>query len=265
MPSSAYVGGDIDRGSGHLHPLNLALGLARLATEAGARIFETSEVHNVVHGKRAGDLSTLRTGRGRVLADHVILAGNGYMGHLDMRIAGHVMPINNYIIATEPLGDRADTVLRGDIAAHDTRFVVNYWRLSPDRRLIFGGGETVSYRFPADIAAKVRKPMLEVYPQLDDVGITHAWGGTLAITMSRLPYFARPAPNCLSAGGYSGHGLALAIHAGKLMAEAVTGQAAGFDTMAALPTRAFPGGATMRWPLLVAGMSWYALRDRLGA
>lgn len=264
VPSDAYVGGDVDRGAGHLHPLNLSLGLARLAAEAGARIFETSEVHYIDHARHAGGTSTLRTGRGQVIADHVILAGNGYMGHLDMRVAARVMPINNYITATEPLGERADSVLRGGVAAHDTRFVVNYWRLSPDRRLIFGGGETVSYRFPGDIAAKVRKPMLQVYPQLADVAITHAWGGTLAITRSRLPHFARPAPNCLSAGGYSGHGLALAIHAGRLMAEAVAGQAAGFDAMAALPTRAFPGGAALRWPLLVAGMGWFALRDRLG-
>lgn len=264
VPSEAYVGGDIDRGAGHLHPLNLALGLARLASAAGARIFETSEVHYIDHARRAGGTSTLRTGRGQVVADHVILAGNGYMGHLDMRVAARVMPINNYIVATEPLGERADAVLRGGVAAHDTRFVVNYWRLSPDRRLIFGGGETVGYRFPRDIAAKVRKPMLQVYPQLADVAITHAWGGTLAITRSRLPHFARPTPNCLSAGGYSGHGLALSIHAGRLMADAVAGRAAGFDAMAALPARPFPGGAALRWPLLVAGMSWFALRDRLG-
>ena len=253
-----------DRGAGHLHPLNLALGLARLAADAGARIFETSEVHHVAHAPRAGGTSTLRTGHGRVVADHVILAGNGYMGHLDMRVAARVMPINNYIIATEPLGDRAETVLRGGVAAHDTRFVVNYWRLSPDRRLIFGGGETVSYRFPADIAAKVRKPMLAVYPQLADVAITHAWGGTLAITMNRMPLFARPAPNCLSASGYSGHGVALANLAGRLMAQAMMGQSEGFDAMAALTPRPFPGGAALRWPLLVAGMGWYSLRDRLG-
>lgn len=264
VPSEAYAGGDLDRGGAHLHPLNLALGIARLAAEAGAVIHEDSEVHSIVHGRHAGQPSTLRTGQGSVTADHLILAGNGYMGRLDMRVAARVMPINNYIIATEPLGDLADTVLRGNVAAHDTRFVVNYWRLSPDRRLLFGGGETVTYRFPADIAAIVRKPMLEVYPQLADVRITHAWGGTLAITRSRLPYVTRVAPNCLSAGGYSGHGVALATHAGMLMAQAVAGQAQGFDTMAALPGKSFPGGATLRWPLLVAGMGWFSLRDRLG-
>src|SRR5699024_2194982 len=120
-------------------------------------------------------------------------------------------------------------------------------RLSEDRRLIFGGGENVSYRFPRDIAGKVRRAMLQVYPQLAGVPITHAWGGTLAITMNRMPVFARPAPNCLSASGYSGHGVAIANLAGKLMAQAVQGQSEGFDTMAALPQPGFPGGAALRW------------------
>ena len=145
----------------------------------------------------------------------------------------------------------------------DTKFVVNYWRLHEDR-LVFGGGETVTYRFPRDIAAKVRKPMLAVYPALKDVKITHAWGGTLAITLNRMPCFARPAPNCLSASGFSGHGVALACLAGKLMAQAVTATGDGFDAMAALPMPAFPGGGLLRWPMLVAGMSWFSLRDRIG-
>lgn len=264
VPSDAYVAGELDHGAGHLHPLNLALGMARLADAAGARIRELSHVHHIRHAQRAGEKSIVQTGKGRVICDHVILAANGYLGHLDMRIAARVMPINNFIVATEPLGARAAEVLARPIGVHDTKFVVNYWRLDPQGRLIFGGGENVSYRFPKDIAAKVRKPLLEIYPALADVALTHAWGGTLAITMNRMPCFARPAPNCLSASGYSGHGLALATLAGKLMAQAVTGQAAGFETMAALPSRPFPGGGALRWPLLVAGMGWYSLRDRLG-
>lgn len=263
VPSDAYVGGDIDHGGGHLHPLNLSLGIAELARDAGAVIHEGSEVHQINHG-RLGQPSIVQTATGRVRCDQVILAANGYLGNLDSRVAARVMPINNYIIATEPLGARAASVLRGGVAAHDTRFVVNYWRLTDDDRLLFGGGETVSYRFPRDIRALVRKPMLQIYPQLADIEITHAWGGTLAITMNRMPLFARPAPNCLSASGFSGHGVAMANLAGKLMAQAVMGQSEGFDTMAALPARPFPGGATFRWPLLVAGMSWFGLRDRLG-
>ena len=145
----------------------------------------------------------------------------------------------------------------------DTKFVVNYWRLSEDNRLLFGGGESYGWKFP-DIVKTVSKPMLEVYPQLRDVKIDHAWGGTLAITMNRLPCFARLAPNAFSASGYSGHGVAMATLAGKLMAEAVQGQAAGFDLMAALPTPRFPGGVALRWPLLVLAMTWFSLRDRLG-
>lgn len=264
VKSPLYAGGDVDRGAGHLDPLALVLGMARLAGAAGVRIHENAHVHAIRHARTAGEASVVQTGTGRVTCDHVILAMNGYLGHLDMGVAARVMPINNFVVATEPLGDRADEILAENIAVHDTRFVVNYWRLSDDRRLIFGGGENVSYRFPKDIAATVRRPLEQVYPQLSGVTITHAWGGTLAITMNRLPHFARPAPNCLSVSGFSGHGVALANLAGKLMAQAVIGQSEGFETMAALPSRPFPGGAALRWPLLVAGMSWYSLRDRLG-
>lgn len=264
VKSDAYAGGDIDRGAGHLDPLALALGIAAQAEAAGAVILERSHVVRIDHGGSAAAKSTVHTADGRVVCDHVILAANGYLGRLDRGIAARVMPINNFVVATAPLGPRARDVLAEDIAVHDTRFVVNYWRLSGDGRLIFGGGENVGYRFPRDIAGKVRRAMLQVYPQLAGVAITHAWGGTLAITMNRMPVFARPAPNCLSASGYSGHGVALANLAGKLMAQAVEGQSDGFDTMAALPQPRFPGGAALRLPLLVAGMSWYGLRDRLG-
>jgi gamma-glutamylputrescine oxidase len=263
LGSYSYLGGDLDMGAGHLHPLNLALGMARLAHEAGAIIFENSHVHRIDHGK-AGGKSIVHCDTGKVICDQVILAGNGYLGRIEERIAARVMPINNYIVATEPLGDRFPEILPTNPAVADSKFVVNYWRMDDQRRLIFGGGETVTYRFPKDIRAVVRPHLLSVYPQLTDVELTHAWGGTLAITMSRMPCFARPAPNCLSASGFSGHGVALATLAGRLMAEAVAGQAEGFDTMAAVPTRPFPGGAMLRGPLLVAGMAWFGLRDRLG-
>ena len=263
LGSGAYQGGDVDWGAGHVHPLNLALGMARLAVAAGARLHEGTHVHRIEHGT-ATVKSRVLCDTGSIICDHVILAGNGYQGRLDARVAARVMPINNYIVATEPLGDRFPEILPPRIAAADTKFVVNYWRLDDDRRLIFGGGETVSYRFPKDIAALVRPHLLSVYPQLEGVRLTHAWGGTLAITMNRMPHFARPAPNCLSTGGYSGHGVAMATLAGRLMADAVAGQSDGFDAMAAIPTRPFPGGSLLRSPLLVAGMAWYGLRDRLG-
>ncbi|MCQ0970612.1 FAD-binding oxidoreductase [Paracoccus sp. TK19116] len=264
VPSNAYVGGDLDHGAGHLHPLNLALGIARIAAGAGARIHEMTHVHHIKHAKKADEKTVLRCDTGRVICDHLIVAGNGYLGDLDAGVAARVMPINNYIVATEPLGDRAVGVLTRNVAVADTKFVVNYWRLSDDKRLIFGGGETLRYRFPRDIRATVRPHLLSVYPGLKDIELTHAWGGTLAITRSRMPHFARPASNCLSAGGYSGHGVALATLAGRMMADAVRGQAEGFDTMAAVGAKRFPGGAALRPPLLALGMGWFALRDRLG-
>ncbi len=259
-PSPDYKGGILDMGAGHLHPLRFAQGLARAAAAAGARIHEGSHVHHIAKG----DPAVIQTDAGQVSARHVILAANGYLGGLDRKVAARVMPINNFIVATEPLGDRAQDVLTQDVAVADSRFVVNYFRLSQDKRLLFGGGESYGYRFPDDIRAVVRKPMLTVFPHLRDVKLDYAWGGTLAITMKRMPYLARPAANMLSASGYSGHGVGTAVHAGQLMARAIQGQAEGFDTLASVPVPAFPGGPMMRNPLLVLAMSWYALRDRLG-
>jgi len=259
-PSPAYHGGTLDMGAAHLHPLRFALGLARAARDAGVRIYERAEVHDIAEGVPA----TLRTAQGQVSADHVILACNGYLGGLNRAVAARVMPINNFILATEPLGDDAARVLTRDVAVADTKFVVNYFRLSHDKRLLFGGGESYGYKFPRDIKATVMKPMLEIYPHLRDVQVDYTWGGTLAITMKRLPYLARLGPNMLSASGYSGHGVGTATHAGRLMADAVRGEASGFDTMSRLPVTRFPGGSALRSPLLVLAMSWYAMRDRLG-
>lgn len=259
-PSPDYLGGILDRGAAHLHPLNYALGLARAAAAAGVRIFETSPAHHIEDGTK----TTVQTDAGRVEADHVVLACNGYLGGLNRKVAARVMPINNFIAATEPLGDGVKDVLPSDVAVADSRFVVNYFRLSHDGRLLFGGGESYGYRFPTDIAAKVRKPMSVIFPHLRDVRIDYAWGGTLGITMKRLPYVARVGRNILSASGYSGHGVGTATHAGALMARAIQGDSDGFDTMAAIPTLPFPGGPAMRSPLLVLAMSWYSLRDRLG-
>jgi gamma-glutamylputrescine oxidase len=257
--SRAFVGGEIDRGAGHIHPLNFAIGLARAASAAGARIHEQSEVLALTPGAKA----TLRTATGSVTADHVILAGNGYIGGLEPSYPSRVMPINNFIVATEPLGDRAAEVLAEPVAVADSNFVVNYWRLSEDNRLLFGGGESYGYRFP-DILKTVRAPMLKIYPQLADVKITHAWGGTLAITMNRMPALMRPHPNVLAGSACSGHGVALSTLTGRLLAEAVTGQTEGFDLLARVPQPRFPGGAALRWPLLVLAMTWYSMRDRLG-
>jgi gamma-glutamylputrescine oxidase len=260
LGTEAYHGGVLDRGAGHLHPLNYALGLARAASAAGARIFEGSRAEAVAEGARP----EVSTGGGRVRARFVLVAGNGYLGDLLPAVSARVMPINNFIIATAPLGEAlAHELIPGDVAVADSRFVVNYFRLSADRRLLFGGGESYGYRFPTDIAGMVRRRMLGVFPQLAAAPVEHAWGGTLAITPDRMPAFQRLGPKVFTAGGYSGHGVALATLAGKLMAEAVRGTAERFDVFARLPQPRFPGGARLRWPLLVLAMSWYALRDRL--
>ncbi|HRO13146.1 MAG TPA: FAD-binding oxidoreductase, partial [Amaricoccus sp.] len=243
--------------AGHLHPLNYALGLARAAAAAGVRIHERSRAVAVAPGR-------VRTEEGEVGAAFVVVAGNGYLGGLVPEMAARVMPINNFILATAPLGEeRARALIRDDMAVADSRFVVNYFRLSADRRLLFGGGESYGWRFPRDIAGLVRPRMLGVFPQLADVAVDYAWGGTLAITVDRMPAFRRLGRGVFAAGGYSGHGVALATLAGKLMAEAVQGTAERFDVFASLPQPRFPGGAALRWPLLVLAMSWYGLRDRL--
>ena len=249
----------IDRDAGHIHPLNFAIGLAKATTDAGAQICEKSEVHHIEHGPKP----VVQTSTGRVVCDQVILAGNGYLGNLVPKVAARVMPINNFIIATEPLGDRVQGVLAQNIAVYDSKFMVNYWRLSEDNRLLFGGGESYGYRFP-DIIKTVVKPMLEVYPHLRGTKIDYAWGGTLAITTNRMPYFARPQQNVLAASSCSGHGVALSTLAGKILAEATVAQSDRFDLMASIPQMRFPGGIAGRWPLLVLAMTWYSMRDRLG-
>ncbi|WP_270730879.1 NAD(P)/FAD-dependent oxidoreductase [Shimia sp. Alg240-R146] len=259
-PSPKYVGGSLDMGAAHLHPLSFALGLADAARAAGARLFEASEVTQINQGSKV----TVRTRAGKVTADHLVLACNGYLGDLEPKVATRVMPINNFIAATEPLGADAAKVLTQDVAVADTKFVVNYFRLSHDKRLLFGGGESYGYRFPTDISATVRKPMTDIFPHLRDVKIDYAWGGTLAITMKRMPYLRRLAPNILTASGYSGHGVGTATHAGQLIAAAIAGQSEGFDTMARVPAQPFPGGTSLRSPLLALAMTWYSLRDKLG-
>lgn len=261
--SPRYYGGSLDTGAGHLHPLNFALGIGAAAEAAGAKLFEETRVTGI-DGKGTGRV-TVKTERGEVQADHLILACNGYLGRLDRETAAHVMPINNFIVATEPFSeDEAKKLIPNNAAVADSKFVINYFRLSADRRLLFGGGENYGYRFPEDIKSFVRGPMLEIFPQLGDAAIDYGWGGTLAITPKRMPFFSRLAPNTLTATGYSGHGVAMATLGGQLLAEAVAGTAGRFDVFEKLDIPAFPGGDRLRFPLLVLAMTWFSLRDKLG-
>jgi len=258
--SEAYCGGTLDKGAGHLNPQKYVLGLARAAQKAGVQIYEGSKA--LAFSQSARPLVT--TENGSVSSEFLILAGNGYMGGLSQKVARRVMPINNFIVATEPLGeDTAKSLIPGDVAVADSKFVVNYFKRSADHRMVFGGGESYGYKFPANIAAKAQKPMLEIFPQLKGAKIDFAWGGTLAITMNRMPNFARLAPNILSASGYSGHGVAMASLAGEILAETIKGTAERFDLMGETTPQRFPGGPALRGPLLVLAMSYYALRDRI--
>jgi gamma-glutamylputrescine oxidase len=260
LGTGRYFGGMLDADAGHLHPLNYALGLARAAVAAGGRICESSAVTKIGPGRPP----PVETAAGEVRARYVVLAMNGYLGRLVPALAGRIMPINNFILATAPLGEAgARALIRDNVAVADTKFVIDYFRLSADHRLLFGGGESYSARLPADLLGIVRRRMLKVFPQLAPVPVDYAWGGTLAITRSRLPHFARLAPEVLVAHGYSGQGVGLATLAGKLIAEAIAGTAERFDVMAGLQVPRFPGGTLLRWPALVLGMLYCGLRDRL--
>ena len=251
--SSAHHGGILDPAGRYLNPLAYTLGLARAAREAGAAIHEGSEVLDVADG-------VVSTATGRVGARRVLLAGNGYGRGLAGATAARVLPINNYIAVTEPLGALAP--MREPVAVADSRFVVNYFWQSRDGRLVYGGGESYGRRFPRDIRAKVRANLARTYPELAEVELTHAWGGTLAVTATRLPHVAEIERNIYAAGGYSGHGLALAAMAGKVCVEAMTGDRRQLDLLESLPVPALPGGRWMGPWAAQAGMLWGALRDR---
>jgi gamma-glutamylputrescine oxidase len=258
--SDIFHGAISDRGGGHLHPLNYALGLATAAIAAGASVHEQSKV-TAIDTVAGGHL--VRSAQGQVRATYVVLGCNAYLGDLEPRIAGKIMPIANYIIGTEPLSEaEATSLIANDACVCDTKFVVSYYRLSADRRLLFGGGETYTPTPPHNIPAFVRPYMLRIYPQLAGKRIDYGWGGMLAITMSRLPHIGRSG-NLFYAHGYSGQGVATTGIAGKLIAEAVAGTAERFDVFAGIRHQTFPGGTLLRHPLLVLAMLWYAMRDRL--
>ncbi|EPJ44810.1 MAG: gamma-glutamylputrescine oxidoreductase [Osedax symbiont Rs1] len=258
--SNAYYGGSLDSQSAHIHPLNFALGLAKAALKAGVTIYEQSAV--LRYTKTDPAIVTLKNGV--ITAKFVLLACNGYLDDLDKKVARKIMPINNYIAATEPLSEQlARSLIRDNVAVADSKFVINYFRLSADNRMLFGGGESYRFKFPSDIKQFVTKPMLEIYPQLKGLKLDYAWGGTLGITVNRMPYFDKLAPNVLCAMGYSGHGIGMATLGGKLMGEVIQGQVERFDIMAKVKTHSFPGGTLLRWPGLVLAMTYYSIRDKL--
>lgn len=255
-----YCAGLLDRGSGHLHPLNYTLGLARAARESGVQFYEGSPVQKVEPGEPA----IVATPQGEVRAKFVALCCNAYIGRLSRTLRARIMPVGTYVIATEPLGEtRIGELLRENIAVSDVNFVIDYFRRSADHRLLFGGPVSYSGVDAFDTARATRKRMVKVFPQLADAAIEYAWGGFVDITMSRAPDFGRIAPTVYYLQGFSGHGIALTGIAGKVLAEAIAGHAERFDIFARLPHRDFPGGPLLRTPSLVLATMWYRMRDLL--
>jgi gamma-glutamylputrescine oxidase len=259
VASNIYHGGLKSHDGGHLHALNFALGLARAAQKNGASLHEQTAVTDVA---KVDGLWRARTAQGDVHASNMIVACNGYLHKLVPEIETRVMPINNFIATTAPLED-PQSLIKNNYAVADSRFVVYYFRMTADNRLLFGGGENYSYKFPHDIGSVVRTHIMRVFPQLHDVKIDHAWGGTLAVTPTRLPLVQRLQPGLYTSAGYSGQGVMLAPYFGKLLADVIACESGQFDLLSKLPVPQFPGGTLLRWPILVSAMLALRLRDML--
>jgi gamma-glutamylputrescine oxidase len=256
--SKRYVGGLVNRANGHLHPLNLCIGEALAAEQKGARIFERSPVTRIRHGARP----VVETANGRVHAGKVVLAGNAYLGRAEPKLFGKVIPAGSYVIATEPLGaERARELLPQDMAACDQRVGLDYFRLTSDHRLLFGGLCNYSGRDPKDISASLRPNMLRAFPQLKDARIEYEWGGHIAISINRIPQFGRIRENTYYAQGYSGHGLAPTHMAGKVLADAIGGDLERFDLFARIGHLKLPGGKWFANPALALGMLYYRMKE----
>jgi gamma-glutamylputrescine oxidase len=260
IASRRYHSGIHDPRSGHLHPLKYALGLGAAAARAGVRIFEQTPVKAL----RPGTPVRLVTAAGEVAADQVLLAGNVYLQGVAPALERRIMPVGTYIVCSEPVaGELADSLIPSRSAVCDTDFVLDYFRTTDDDRMLFGGRVSYSTRTPTNLSESMRRRMVGTFPQLASAKIEFSWGGFVDITMNRAPDFGRIGSNVYYLQGFSGHGLALTGLAGRLVAEAMTGDAGRFDVFARLQHRDFPGGRLLRTPALVLGMAWYRLKDLL--
>jgi gamma-glutamylputrescine oxidase len=258
--SDRYLGGLIDTRSGHLHPLKYTEGVARAAELEGVAIFEDTQVLRYERGREV----SVHTAQGTVRCAQLILCGNAYLGPVSPVLARRILGVGTYIIATEPLGPlRARALLPSNAAVADLNWILDYFRLSADNRLLLGGRVSYSAMQPRKLSELMRKRMVRVFPGLADVKVDYSWGGFLDITMSRAPDFGRLEPNVFYLQGFSGHGMSLTGLGGRLVAEAVSGTAERFDVFARIPHRDFPGGALLRRPSLIAAMMYYRLRDLL--
>jgi gamma-glutamylputrescine oxidase len=260
LGTALYPAARFDSGGGHLHPLLYARGLAAAAEQAGATIYENSPC---VSFDRGGDRITVRARNGSVIADQLILACDAFAGTVAPELDRFIGHVESFVTATAPLPpDLARRVVACDAAVADTRHVLDYYRKSADRRLLFAGREAY-FRMPSDIAALVRPRMLDVFPELASVPTEYAWSGTVGITVTRMPHFGRLSERILFAHGYSGQGVVLATLGGKLLAEAAMGDAERFETFARVPARAFPGGRALRKPLIAAALLTYKVLDAM--
>ncbi|MGF6545503.1 NAD(P)/FAD-dependent oxidoreductase [Paraburkholderia youngii] len=262
IASQRFAAGVYDAGSGHLHPLLYCLGLGEAAQRAGVRIFENSAVSRLDRGARP----VVKTAEGEVSCDRVVMAGNVYLGefgdHPAPEIEARIMPVGTYMIATEPLTSaRADALMPGRAAASDNNLILDYFRLSADHRLLFGAGESYDATTPRNLIDRMRRRMTGVFPQLADVNIEYAWGGFVDVTMNRAPDLGRIGDNLYYVQGFSGHGLVFAGMAGKILADAIGGDASRFDVFSRIRHRRFPGGKRLRTQALVLGMWYYKLRE----
>lgn len=259
--SDRYVGGLSNDGWGHVHVLNLCVGEARAIEGLGGHIYEGSEVTKIEFANRP----VAHTANGSVSADFLVLCGNAYMGNLAPKLSSTILPAGSYIIATEQLGETlANELMPTNAAACDQRWALDYFRLSADNRLIFGGMATYSGRHPKDIFATMRPRMLKVFPQLAEKKIEFAWGGNMGIGLNRIPQLGRLSDNVYFAQAYSGHGVAQTHMASRLIVETIAGQAERFDIFSGIRHLPFPGGRLLRQPTLAAAMLYMKLRDEIG-
>ncbi|ODC04697.1 gamma-glutamylputrescine oxidoreductase [Terasakiispira papahanaumokuakeensis] len=261
VQSERYLGGLLDHGGGHIHPLNLALGEAAAVEQQGGVIYEHSAVIHIERGNPA----VVHTQKGSVKADTVVIAGNAYLGQLIPELAAKSMPCGSQIITTAPLDeDTARALIPHDICIEDCNYLLDYYRLTADRRLLYGGGVIYGARDPADIMSLVRPKMLKTFPQLAQIDIEYAWTGNFLMTLSRLPQMGRLGENIYYSQGCSGHGVTFTHVAGRVLAEAIQGQYDRYDAFAQLKHYPFPGGRLFRVPFTALGAFYYDMRDKLG-
>jgi gamma-glutamylputrescine oxidase len=263
--SPRYFNGYYDQTGGHVHPLNYCLGLAKGAASLGVTIYQ----HSAVTSMQQGDTVTLTTDKGSVKAKFVVLAGNMYLPEVAPKLAPQIgkriMPVGTYIIGSEPIEPGlAAQLMPKNAAVCDTNFVLDYFRLSRDKRMIYGGRVSYSAMTPPNLTQKMQARMVETFPELQNTKVEYTWGGFVDITMNRAPDFGRVAPKVYYLQGFSGHGVALTGLAGKLVAEAISGQSERLDLFAKVKHYDFPGGTLLRTPALVLGMAWYQLKEKFG-